>query len=143
MKLCPKCKVLKPLSEFQKHKNTKDGVQYHCRTCRKLMDSRPEKRAKDRERYHQKKDSYLNRYYKRTYTISLGQYNELLALQNSCCDICKQPCSTGKRLAVDHCHTTNKVRGLLCSRCNQALGVLKDDINILKEAIKYLEKAYS
>jgi hypothetical protein len=43
-------------------------------------------------------------------------------------------------LAVDHCHTTGKIRGLLCSKCNPALGAFNDNIEILNSAIKYLKE---
>ena len=61
-----------------------------------------------------------------------------------CCDICNEHHTTikdrtGKSLAVDHCHTTGEVRGLLCFGCNTALGRFKDDPTLLKNAIKYLQ----
>jgi hypothetical protein len=45
------------------------------------------------------------------------------------------------KIVVDHCHTTGAIRGLLCHNCNRALGLLKDDINVIKNAINYLESA--
>ena len=60
--------------------------------------------------------------------------------QGGVCEICKQMCPTGKRLAVDHCHKTNNVRGLLCSECNTGLGKFRDNTELLLKAINYLEK---
>lgn len=59
---------------------------------------------------------------------------------NATCAICKKHKSNFTRaLAVDHCHTTGKIRGLLCTNCNRALGNIKDSIDNLKNAIEYLE----
>lgn len=68
-------------------------------------------------------------------------YMKMLDLQNQCCLICNINVeNTGKlHLVIDHCHKTNKVRGLLCSKCNVGLGMFNDDIEILKSAINYLE----
>lgn len=81
------------------------------------------------------------------YGISIDDYNELLSKQNNVCAICKKeemiidPRSQTKRqLAVDHCHVTGKVRGLLCSRCNIAIGYFNDNVLLIKEAIEYLTK---
>jgi hypothetical protein len=71
---------------------------------------------------------------------SFEAYNKLIDLQHSKCNICQKHQSELKySLCVDHCHKTNKVRGLLCDNCNQALGLLKDDIESLKRAIKHIE----
>lgn len=56
------------------------------------------------------------------------------------CEICLNP-QNGKRLALDHDHSTGKVRGLLCDLCNKALGSFRDSILILESAIEYLQKA--
>jgi hypothetical protein len=60
--------------------------------------------------------------------------------QNGCCAICKQPSSGNRRLAVDHCHDGQFVRGLLCHRCNMALGHL-NGVKVLQEALIYLSRA--
>ena len=71
---------------------------------------------------------------------SLDEYNKLLEAQNHGCGICQIPAKDLKfGLCVDHCHSTGKVRGLLCDNCNQALGLLKDNSESLQRAIKYLE----
>jgi hypothetical protein len=78
---------------------------------------------------------------KKTYGITLDDYNTLFAKQEGKCTICNTHQSQlQKSLAVDHCHTTKQVRGLLCMTCNTALGKFKDDINLLQNAINYLKK---
>lgn len=82
---------------------------------------------------------------KRVFGINLNDYNEILKKQNNVCGICKnkevEKHQSGKtrKLAVDHCHKSGKIRGLLCTSCNQGLGKFKDSIPILTESIKYLE----
>jgi hypothetical protein len=73
--------------------------------------------------------------------INLDNYNNMLEKQNHCCNICGLHKSNFTRqLAVDHCHTTGKIRGLLCVSCNNGLGRFKDNINYLQSAINYLQK---
>lgn len=73
------------------------------------------------------------------YGITLEQYNELLAKQKGICAICKEPSPNGKRLCVDHCHKTGKVRGLLCDICNKGVGHFRDNSEYLRAAINYLK----
>jgi hypothetical protein len=75
---------------------------------------------------------------KTRYKISLDDYQNLLVGQNGLCAICKQPPNPGKHLAVDHDHTTGKIRGLLCNSCNLALGMLKDNKDTIQSALDYL-----
>ncbi len=88
-----------------------------------------------------------NRNLRKSYGIELSEYEAISASQGGMCAICgggeTSVCHHNKRLrplAVDHCHTTGKVRGLLCSACNRALGGFKDSPEILRAAIAYLEK---
>lgn len=95
-----------------------------------------------KEFYKNNKDEKRKNNYKAQYGITLEDYNEMFVNQNGCCKICGRHQSEFKKtLCVDHCHTTGKVRGLLCSNCNIVLGQAKDDIEILKSAIKYLEES--
>lgn len=71
------------------------------------------------------------------YSITKEEIQVLAERQHHQCAICKR---TGK-LCVDHCHTTAKVRGLLCDRCNTSLGLLGDSIERLLSAVRYLESA--
>ena len=77
---------------------------------------------------------------KRKYGLTEPEYHQLNESQNYVCAICKGNDDRGAKLAIDHCHTTNKVRGLLCRTCNVAIGYLNDDIALLESAINYLKK---
>lgn len=78
---------------------------------------------------------------RRNYGITLEHYNYLLASQNGVCLICARKNVGGRRLAVDHCHATRKIRGLLCAPCNTALGAMRDSPSQLRRAAEYLENA--
>ncbi len=71
--------------------------------------------------------------------ITVAEYNALLVKQGGVCAICGETCGTGKMLAVDHCHKSGKIRGLLCFDCNSGIGKLKDDVEMLHRAISYLQ----
>ena len=82
--------------------------------------------------------------------ITAQKYVDMLESQGGVCLICSKPeratdGNSGKTrdLAIDHCHTTMKVRGLLCSHCNRGIGLMCDDPNMLRKAADYLEKASS
>lgn len=88
-----------------------------------------------------------NIYLKRTYKITLAEYETLLGQQNGRCAICAtddpgRKGRAGKNWMVDHCHDTGKVRGLLCHACNVGIGNFKDDTNIMEKAITYLRKLH-
>ena len=96
--------------------------------------------------YSTHKNQQKNYTLKRKFGITLDQYNEMLASQNGCCKICgKKPGENEESLAVDHKHETGLktglVRGLLCKKCNMGLGYFNDDIEALRQAIKYLKEA--
>ena len=112
-----------------------------------------EVKAKNRSEYQKKylqkmrknyPDKFLNYQYKNKYGITLDEYNLMLSDQGKGCKICgSKETVTEKgivrRLAVDHCHETGKVRGLLCGNCNKSLGGFKDSKELLLKAIDYLE----
>lgn len=75
------------------------------------------------------------------YGITLKEYDEMFHAQGGRCAGCGIMPTSDKPLAIDHCHKSSKVRGLLCSNCNLALGNAKDNTNTLKNLIVYLEKA--
>lgn len=77
-------------------------------------------------------------YIRRKYGLTLEQFETMLQQQNNKCLICGEPESIDRALAIDHCHHTGKVRGLLCNRCNHTIGLVEDSIEILQSAITYL-----
>lgn len=122
-KRCPKCGEEKPLTSFHRSKRRKDGRQSTCADCMKIM-RRTTQRGSD---------------LKRKFGITVDQYDSILLSQNNGCAICGDSKNRGgNRLAVDHDHDTGRVRGLLCHRCNTAIGLFSDDIELLKSAIYYL-----
>jgi hypothetical protein len=91
-----------------------------------------------------KSESYQGYELKRNFGISADQYAAMMLAQDGKCAICKSDERSLIRgrlisLAVDHCHTTGKVRGLLCSACNPAIGAFRDRIDLLEAAIAYLK----
>lgn len=76
---------------------------------------------------------------KANYGITTKQYEEIVNKQNGKCAICDCEPKT-RYLHVDHCHKTNKIRGLLCHNCNTGIGLLKESKDIFIKAIKYLEE---
>jgi post-segregation antitoxin (ccd killing protein) len=74
--------------------------------------------------------------YKRKYGITLEYYNQMHSERGGRCDICNQV----RKLVVDHCHNSNLFRGLLCDRCNVALGSFEDDPDRLRSAASYIEE---
>ena len=78
------------------------------------------------------------------YGITVVQYEKLLSKQQGKCAICKIGRNDlGRRLAVDHDHNTKKVRGLLCGLCNRGLGYFKDDLKLLRQAVKYVGESWT
>ena len=126
-KKCTACSVEQSLDNFYKH------GKYHSSKCK------PCELAYKRSKYNSEKDCARHR--RRIYGITEEQYNEMLQKQNGVCRFCKKsPEDNKQRLAVDHCHDTGKVRGLLCSTCNLGLGYFNDNIALLSEAILYLQE---
>lgn len=75
------------------------------------------------------------------YGLSLEEYNRLLEASNYCCNICSKQLDivANKNLAVDHCHDTKVVRGILCKSCNLLIGFAYNNIDILEKTIIYLK----
>lgn len=153
MKTCTKCGATKALKEFPKDKLKKDGHKSACKACYSAYDknrywSDPENhrnRLKEyrasltkEQRYLQNRKTKL----KRAYGITHDDYLGMLEEQNykcACCGVDNKD-SGIKGLVVDHNHTTGAIRELLCSACNTALGLLKEDIDIINNLLKYIRK---
>lgn len=104
--------------------------------------------ARQRARYKADPEKYStyfrNRYVIRTYGITQQQYEEMFQQQGGVCGICGSQPDIERhgisRLAIDHCHSTGKIRGLLCNNCNAGMGLIGDTAEHLKAALAYLER---
>jgi Recombination endonuclease VII len=90
-------------------------------------------------------DRLRNHDYKRHYGITLDDYNKMFAKQKGKCAICRMPETSMRKgkiinLAVDHNHKTNKIRGLLCMKCNVVLGYFEKHQSDITKVSRYLEK---
>jgi hypothetical protein len=138
-KRCNRCKKRKPVAQYNKDRTRKDGLDNCCKPC-----------AADYLRAYKERIGLAGRQdmkLRERYGISIQEYNQKLEDQNHRCAICARTLeeihSTSTRrfaLAVDHDHTTDKVRGLLCSACNKGIGLLQDDVDVLLKAHTYLVK---
>lgn len=156
---CTKCGEEKPLTNefFTKDKYDKSGLTYTCSKCRnaasyewnrlnkdKVKQANLKNREKRKVFYDSPEGVICSRkaHLKRTYGITLDQFNEKLKEQNNKCAICNSTNTHDKHgvMAVDHNHSTGAIRGLLCYKCNAGIGLLNDNKEILTSAIKYLEK---
>lgn len=142
-KACPKC------GGWDKKKN-KNGAILGCAPClrEKARQRMAEIRAIDPEpnrlaaREYRKKNPEYHRAagLKKNFGITVEQYDKMAAAQDNACAICRGHNPSGKRLGVDHDHSTGKIRELLCSRCNTALGQLRDQPGLCRLAAEYLER---
>lgn len=105
---------------------------YHCPPCVSDMAPGLVRFQHDRERT----DSHL----RKLYGIGVEDYESLYRFQAGKCSICERRPTKERRLVVDHDHATGEVRGLLCGRCNLALGALEDRKDWLNRARSYLKK---
>jgi len=132
-KECNKCKKILPIDRFNKIK--KGDKIYFLSSCKKCKNKIYNEPGKVKRGVNRKKRL------KRNYGITEGNYQEMLKEQNNSCKICGTALEKGKVLSIDHCHTTGKIRGLLCHHCNTGLGLFKDNIETLQLAIEYLKES--
>lgn len=132
-RICATCGIEQDISEYWKHPNCTGGRHIHCKTC--YNSKRNAKYAADEELRKRLRvaDSCNKR------GITVVQYEAYRILQDYSCAICHvSEKDLGHRLHIDHCHTADIPRGLLCPACNTMLGQAKDSVEILKNAIDYL-----
>lgn len=114
-KFCRGCRRVLPVSDWSPRVNANDGLAWRCKSCLS---------AKDRAKHLM-----------RTYGMSVADLDAMLLAQHGVCAICQ----VAPAAHVDHDHQTDNVRGLLCFRCNAALGQLGDDPLVLRRAARYVE----
>ena len=132
-KTCTSCNIEKPSSDFSQRGVRLDGKPKLVSWCKKCSSKIRKKR------YDPKKKR--ERDLKKLFGITLDQYDNMLEEQKHMCAICNTTdtnFSNGKHFHVDHDHNTGKVRGLLCGKCNVALGLVGDNISTLQSMITYL-----
>lgn len=136
---------IKPLASFHRDRRRKDGRSVYCKPCGNAKSKKwqAENKSKVKEIWRRNAKHYR----RHLYGLSEKDMAELLSDQDYGCAICGFPETveyadgTVKQLAVDHCHLTLNIRGLLCSRCNTGLGYFEDDQDRMLRAILYLERA--
>jgi predicted methyltransferase len=148
MKTCKICYISKNTSEFNKSNQNKDGLYSYCKPCTKLRIKRYHEDTKDRKVEREliwkklnpeKVKAISKRQTLNGYNLSEEEYYKLVALQENQCKICGIHRSNLKiDLAIDHCHNTGRIRGLLCNKCNLGLGYFRENVEYLSNAIHYL-----
>jgi len=132
-KVCLNCKTEKQLDNFYQFFNKWSDKHYssaRCKPCHQKYKQESPTTARNR------KTAKL----KLRYGLTYEQWEKMRETENYACMICGiTESEMGKKLDVDHCHSSGKVRGVLCNPCNNVLGVAKDRVEILKAAIDYLE----
>ena len=114
----------------------KAWLRVNPRTPEQIKRYKKDSRGKTKRKYLK---TERNRKYLRRYGLTTIQYNEMLSLQNNVCFLCRRSNPNGRALAVDHDHTTKRVRKLLCDRCNKGLGHFEDNLPLMKKAVQYLK----
>lgn len=132
-KFCWRCKAVKPCSEFSRDTDRYDSLSSVCRICaREQAKKYWVHTGMERARWED---------IRKNFGLSRTEYEALWNAQRGCCAICLRHQNEFPRyLAVDHDHQTNTIRGLLCSSCNVAIGLLGEDTTRLLNAIKYLKE---
>lgn len=142
---CAKCSRTLPITEFWRDRRQINGFNFNCKECVGKWHKDPENRkiasGQRRVRYATEEGERIvrNNRYKTRYGITLDDYERLFALQDGKCAMCGKE-QKHKRLAIDHCHKTDAIRGLLCSRCNLAIGNVGDSIDLALKMVQYLSK---
>lgn len=115
---------------------SEDVIKANVQAARKLREEREERRKRT------KRISQI----KSLYGLTLEQFEDLMDSVGSSCEICKTPLKVGGKkgdtdsACIDHCHSTGVIRGVLCRKCNAAIGALGDTTSSVQRAVSYLEK---
>lgn len=109
-------------------------LHYYCQECTQAL---------GKKKYKENKEKIYKNNIKNKYGVTPEKYNSMLLEQDNKCPICSTYLFSedyNRKPAVDHCHTTGEVRGILCGKCNTGLGLFKDNLESLEKAIEYLKK---
>lgn len=125
LKKCSKCNIEKTLDNFVRNK-----YNHWCKDCRYEW-NRNNYKSK-----HPLENKFMNA--KRNYNINRDKFDGLMNKKE--CSICKIKFKELKDIKIDHCHDSGIVRSVLCIKCNTLLGLINEDLNLLCEVSKYIEK---
>lgn len=152
-KVCSRCpeKGEQDLENFSKNRHKRDGLTDWCKSCvadyHKVWytDNKLTKDGQNRSYYHANKDRFREYALLSKYGLTLEGYDLLYEQQSGVCALCGQPETARdgrsgqvRRLAVDHCHETGRIRGLLCYRCNHLIGCLGDNPASIEHVLEYM-----
>ncbi len=130
---CLACNIILPRTEFYRKGQVKSGMNRICLTCM---------RQKGKERYQRDKEKRLEQakwgFIKRKFGITKEKFLQMLDDQKNSCAICTTAFTESRNTCVDHDHLTDKVRGILCRKCNLAIGLLGDSPVVIQRAANYL-----
>lgn len=126
---CSKCKQFQPVERFSTDPG-RGGLQRVCKDCAN---------AYQKKWYAQNREAIALRKRALQHGITVEQYQEMFEAQEGRCAICGEEDPSSAGLNVDHCHTSGRVRSLLCGPCNRGLGQFRDDPHLLRLAASYLE----
>jgi hypothetical protein len=149
-KLCSRCRKVLPVEQFDRRKGSKNrpgALKGYCRECDRVYYKEYVATETGRERTRIARAGWNNRshdyFLNRRYGIGVEDYNALVELQGGRCAICgtDSPGGNFTKWAVDHCHGSLKVRGLLCVNCNMGIGQFGDDPARLRAAAEYIERS--
>jgi hypothetical protein len=145
-KHCTKCKIYLSLEKFYRASHHSDQKTSQCKQCLLKKHSQYQKQnraassASNRRHYKRNPKSHQAYGLKKRFGLSLEQYDQMLKDQDLKCAICnKHQEILTRRMAVDHCHKTGRLRALLCNSCNRGIGLFADDANLVEKAASYLK----
>jgi hypothetical protein len=131
LKVCRLCGEEKPLDHYYKSKaRTRDGHRHECKMCVNFTTTKYYR--ENRENLVEKRKDY---HYRRNYGITLNDFLRMSEEVGNSCEVCGDA-----PVVLDHCHTTGEVRGILCNKCNQALGLMRDNADLIVKLSDYLKR---
>lgn len=152
-KMCTKGQHMVDLHLFPKNIKCRDGLDSWCYSCRNAVNYarglipgvKTQQKVNRLIKIDTNPRAHKNKVLKQKFGLTIEDYEKILYAQNGKCAVCKKPETARdsrrgklKDLAVDHCHKTGAIRGLLCDRCNTSLGKFEDNVTYLQEAVAYL-----
>jgi len=129
----------KKVAEYNASRRANFPELYHDLEVRRYAENKEAEVARNSDYRGRNRDRLRSYDLQRKYGITSEDYNRMFAEQNGVCAICTHP-ELDRRLSVDHCHETGRVRALLCAKCNRFLGVYKDKVDLFQRVVDYLRK---